>query len=75
MHYHSGVTKATDKYRLLAASQLNTNDHVLEIGCSNGECSLVIFKYISLIFLHMHTVQWHGGCSHNRTIPYPGLDL
>ena len=40
------VTKATDKYRLLAASQLNTNDHVLEIGCSNGECSLVISKYI-----------------------------
>ena len=41
------LTKTTDKYRLLAASQLNQNDHVLEIGCSNGECSLVISKYVN----------------------------
>jgi SAM-dependent methyltransferase len=40
------VTKTTEKYRLLAASQLNPDDHVLEIGCSNGECSLIISKYL-----------------------------
>ena len=38
--------KTTDKYCLLAASQLNTHDHVLKIGCSNGECSLVISKHM-----------------------------
>jgi len=41
------VTRTTDKYRLLAASQLRPTDHVLEIGCSNGECSLVIAKYVT----------------------------
>lgn len=41
------ITRTTDKYRLLAASQLRPTDHVLEIGCSNGECSLVIAKYVS----------------------------
>ena len=40
------VTETTNKYRLLAASQLKPTDHVLEIGCSNGECSLVISKYV-----------------------------
>jgi SAM-dependent methyltransferase len=41
------VTRTTEKYRLLAASQLRSTDHVLEIGCSNGECSLVIAKYLT----------------------------
>ncbi len=41
------LTKTTNKYRLLAASQLDKHDHVLEIGCSNGECSLIISKYVS----------------------------
>ncbi len=41
------VTRTTDKYRLLAASQLEATDHVLEIGCSNGECSLIIAKYVT----------------------------
>ena len=41
------ITKTTDKYRLLAASQLIPTDRVLEIGCSNGECSLVIAKYVT----------------------------
>jgi SAM-dependent methyltransferase len=39
------LTKTTSSYRLLAASQLSPTDHVLEIGCSNGECSIVIEKY------------------------------
>ena len=39
------LTETTNKYRLLAASQLTKEDHILEIGCSNGECSLVIAKY------------------------------
>ena len=39
------LTETTTKYRLLAASQLKKEDHILEIGCSNGECSLVIAKY------------------------------
>jgi SAM-dependent methyltransferase len=40
------LTECTDQYRKLAASQLLENDHVLEIGCSNGECSLYIDKYL-----------------------------
>lgn len=40
------MTEKTDNYRLLAASQIQSTDHVLEIGCSNGECSLVISKYV-----------------------------
>jgi len=39
------VTETTNYYRHLASSQINENDHVLEIGCSNGECSLIIAKY------------------------------
>jgi Methylase involved in ubiquinone/menaquinone biosynthesis len=41
------ITETTDQYRLLATSQIQSTDHVLEIGCSNGECSLVIAKYLS----------------------------
>jgi SAM-dependent methyltransferase len=41
------ITATTEKYRLLATSQIQSTDHVLEIGCSNGECSLVIAKYLS----------------------------
>lgn len=40
------VTRTTSHYRLLAASQLISTDYVLEIGCSNGEASLVIAKYV-----------------------------
>jgi len=39
------ITAKTHHYRQLAASQLCKDDNVLEIGCSNGECSLVIAKY------------------------------
>jgi len=40
------VTERTDQYRILAASQILPHDKVLEIGCSNGECSRVIAKHL-----------------------------
>ena len=52
------VTRTTSHYRLLAASQLISTDSVLEIGCSNGEASLVIAKYVekgSLIGIDVST--------------------
>lgn len=39
------VTEKTIEYRKLASSQLDKTDNVLEIGCSNGECSMHIIKY------------------------------
>ncbi|GFH55078.1 hypothetical protein CTEN210_11554 [Chaetoceros tenuissimus] len=52
------VTRTTSHYRLLAASQLISTDYVLEIGCSNGEASLVIANYVekgSLIGIDVST--------------------
>jgi len=40
------ITERTDQYRILALSQLLPTDNVLEIGCSNGECSLVIARCV-----------------------------
>lgn len=38
------ITSETKHYRQLAASQLNHQDAVLEIGCSTGETSEVVWK-------------------------------
>lgn len=39
------VTSETKPYRNLAASQITKKDHVLEIGCSTGESSIILSKY------------------------------
>jgi SAM-dependent methyltransferase len=39
------VTATTQKFRLLAQSHTESADHVLELGCSSGETSIVIWKY------------------------------
>jgi SAM-dependent methyltransferase len=41
------ITCETELYRLLAASQLEKSDSVLEIGCSTGETSKIIWNYAS----------------------------
>eukprot|EP00978_Attheya_sp_CCMP212_P026308 scaffold86284_cov30-Attheya_sp.AAC.1 len=55
------VTRETRSYRVLAASQLvfvsnEKDDHVLEIGCSNGECSRILARYApSLVGMDVST--------------------
>jgi hypothetical protein len=39
------VTATTQKFRLLAASQTVNTDHVLELGCSSGETSTILWQY------------------------------
>jgi precorrin-6B methylase 2 len=39
------VTPDTTNYRLLCASQVTSNDIVLELGCSSGQASLILIKY------------------------------
>ena len=39
------VTQDTARYRLLAASQVSPTDHVLELGCSTGETSVILWRY------------------------------
>lgn len=40
------ITAETAPYRVLAASQARPNDRVLEIGCSTGETTAVLVKYV-----------------------------
>lgn len=40
------LTAETIPYRLLAASQVRPNDRVLEVGCSTGETTAVLVKYV-----------------------------
>lgn len=40
------ITAETAPYRVLAASQVRPSDRVLEIGCSTGETTVVLVKYI-----------------------------
>lgn len=40
------VTAETAPYRVLAASQVRPSDRVLEIGCSTGETTAVLVKYV-----------------------------
>ena len=39
------LTPETLPYRLLASSQVNEDDNILEIGCSTGECSCILLRY------------------------------
>lgn len=41
------VTSDTVNYRILAASQVKSDDFVLEIGCSTGECTAILARYVS----------------------------
>ena len=41
------VTSDTVNYRILAASQVKSDDLVLEIGCSTGECTAILARYVS----------------------------
>ena len=41
------ITPDTANYRILAASQVCRGDHVLEIGCSTGECTAILARYVS----------------------------
>ena len=41
------VTSDTVNYRILAASQVKSDDFVLEIGCSTGECTAILARYMS----------------------------
>lgn len=40
------LTAETLPYRLLAASQVRPDDRVLEVGCSTGETTAVLVKYV-----------------------------
>lgn len=42
------LTAETLPYRLLAASQVRPTDRVLEVGCSTGETTAVLVKYVPL---------------------------
>ncbi len=39
------VCKTADEYRQLARSQLTPEDHVIEIGSSNGKCTEIIHQH------------------------------
>jgi SAM-dependent methyltransferase len=39
------VTATTQKFRLLAQSHTVSTDHVLELGCSSGETSTILWQY------------------------------
>jgi SAM-dependent methyltransferase len=39
------VTATTQKFRLLAQSHTISTDHVLELGCSSGETSTILWQY------------------------------
>ena len=46
---HIVVTSDTVNYRILAASQVKSEDFVVEIGCSTGECTAVLARYASSV--------------------------
>ena len=43
------LTPDTTTYRHLATAHLRPNDHVLEIGCSTGECTALMLRRILLL--------------------------
>mmetsp|Transcript_23698 Transcript_23698/g.68180 ORF Transcript_23698/g.68180 Transcript_23698/m.68180 type:complete len:456 (+) Transcript_23698:38-1405(+) len=67
---HVIVTSDTANYRILAASQVKSNDFVLEIGCSTGECTAILARYASSV---RHDTGTHDEVSDGkRTKAFPG---
>ena len=46
---HIVVTSDTVNYRILAASQVKSEDFVMEIGCSTGESTAILARYASSV--------------------------
>ncbi len=61
------LTPDTTTYRHLATAHLRPNDHVLEIGCSTGECTALLLRRILLLHSQKSQKAQHNHQQHDFT--------
>ena len=61
------LTPDTTTYRHLATAHLRPNDHVLEIGCSSGECTALMLRRILLLHSQKSRQAQHKNQQHDFT--------
>lgn len=61
------LTPDTTTYRHLAIAHLRPNDHVLEIGCSTGECTALLLRRILLLHSQKSRQTQHNHQHHDFT--------
>ena len=61
------LTPDTTTYRHLATAHLRPNDHVLEIGCSTGECTALLLRRILLLHSQKSRQTQHKNQHHDFT--------
>ena len=61
------LTPDTTTYRHLATAHLRPNDHVLEVGCSTGECTALMLRRILLLHSQKSRQTQHKNQQHDFT--------
>eukprot|EP00578_Thalassiosira_sp_NH16_P016244 CAMPEP_0181126790 /NCGR_PEP_ID=MMETSP1071-20121207/27831_1 /TAXON_ID=35127 /ORGANISM="Thalassiosira sp., Strain NH16" /LENGTH=253 /DNA_ID=CAMNT_0023212443 /DNA_START=453 /DNA_END=1211 /DNA_ORIENTATION=+ len=65
------LTPDTKNYRQLAASHVRSSDKVLEIGCSTGECTVLLLRHLILL-QHQHFLNQQKSCVMQRSSSFHG---
>lgn len=61
------LTPDTTSYRQLATSHLRPSDKVLEIGCSTGECTVLLMRRLILLHSHRYNTHQVDSTKNNKT--------